>query len=687
MKILRKIMRVSCCLMLCLGLQSPWAAEVATQYRFEGMLPSTQLWDSNHPNGTAIAVALDGSLWRASNINSPIQHVHEDGRLISQFSLVYSIPTNAGYADMDIALAPDGSIWVVINLITYGSFECSDCRQTIQHYSAVGKLIKSVGIGSNKPFTSTSTTSWSSRLAIAADGSLWVTNLGGTHLQHITAEGVLIAKINNPNHATVEDYQRYYSKGVAIASDGSIWVADVPNQQLQHFAADGQFIAALNHYKDKGYEEFAITITGDGSIWIGDQMENGSPLRLQHLHTDGSLIAQFRIDGYQNAPPRLAAATDNSVWLTTNDTVQHIKADGSKIAHYGAGSGIGQFNSPSKLELAPDKSVWVLDANDRLQHFNAQGAFIAEIAKKPLLLIDEHHNDFAVAKDGSLWVLNHGSKIFLQHLSADGQLIDSVTIPEVHGNIATIAIASDGSLWINSKSVNFDIFESYFSKSIVQHFSLDGRVILAFAADEGKIRIAADGSLWINDTHYHIDGSVLGKMPNLSNIRPQADGSLWGLIPDKQRIQHVAADGRLLSEFGSIGAAPGQFKWFSSFAVDAEGIVWVADANLHRIQKFVPKSSSNSPADYDDKNGLLYLDDVAVDGTHYQATLCLQDNAFRLLTLFPPLATYTPTARFDAATNLVSIPLARAFGQDYQAQFKYLGDSLFELTTATPLKP
>ncbi|MFI3137120.1 MAG: hypothetical protein QX197_10130 [Methylococcaceae bacterium] len=48
------------------------------------------------------------------------------------------------------------------------------------------------------------------------------------------------------------------------------------------------------------------------------------------------------------------------------------------------------------------------------------------------------------------------------------------------------------------------------------------------------------------------------------------------------------------------------------------------------------------------------------------------------------LASYTPAARFDAATNLLSIPLARAFGQDYQAQFKYLGDSLFQLQSANP---
>lgn len=139
----------------------------------------------------------------------------------------------------------------------------------------------------------------------------------------------------------------------------------------------------------------------------------------------------------------------------------------------------------------------------------------------------------------------------------------------------------------------------------------------------------------------------------------------------------------MLTQFGSFGAGLGQFKHPQGIAVDANGNVWVADSGNNRIQKFTPKTLPNSPAEYDDQNGLLYLDDVAVEGTHYQATLKLQHGAYRLLTLLPALGAYNPPASFDATTNLLSIPLARAFGQDYQAQFKYLGDSLFQLQSAT----
>ncbi len=75
---------------------------------------------------------------------------------------------------------------------------------------------------------------------------------------------------------------------------------------------------------------------------------------------------------------------------------------------------------------------------------------------------------------------------------------------------------------------------------------------------------------------------------------------------------------------------------------------------------------------------------MAVAGTHYQASLLFQNGVFRVTTLLPALNAYNPAANFDAATNLLSIPLAWAFGQDYQAQFKYLGDSVFQLQSATP---
>ncbi|MCX7088263.1 MAG: hypothetical protein NTV00_09450 [Methylococcales bacterium] len=79
----------------------------------------------------------------------------------------------------------------------------------------------------------------------------------------------------------------------------------------------------------------------------------------------------------------------------------------------------------------------------------------------------------------------------------------------------------------------------------------------------------------------------------------------------------------MLTQFGSFAASPGQFKNPRSIAISAEGRVLVADTGHNRIQKFIPKT-------------------------------------------------------------LLSIPLAHAFGQDYQAQFKYLDDSLFQLQSATP---
>ena len=54
----------------------------------------------------------------------------------------------------------------------------------------------------------------------------------------------------------------------------------------------------------------------------------------------------------------------------------------------------------------------------------------------------------------------------------------------------------------------------------------------------------------------------------------------------KVRIAKLDKDGRFIKHWGSTGSEPGQFKGLKAIAIDAKGLVYVADAGNKRIQVF-----------------------------------------------------------------------------------------------------
>ena len=52
------------------------------------------------------------------------------------------------------------------------------------------------------------------------------------------------------------------------------------------------------------------------------------------------------------------------------------------------------------------------------------------------------------------------------------------------------------------------------------------------------------------------------------------------------RIHRFSADGRLIASWGEPGSGPGQFHVPHGIAVDARGVVWVADRENSRLQRF-----------------------------------------------------------------------------------------------------
>jgi tripartite motif-containing protein 71 len=71
-------------------------------------------------------------------------------------------------------------------------------------------------------------------------------------------------------------------------------------------------------------------------------------------------------------------------------------------------------------------------------------------------------------------------------------------------------------------------------------------------------------------------------------VATDADGNVYVVDGDNDRVQKFAPDGTFLTKWGSTGSGLGQFDSPRVIAVDGQGNVYVSDLLNGRIQKFAP---------------------------------------------------------------------------------------------------
>lgn len=112
-----------------------------------------------------------------------------------------------------------------------------------------------------------------------------------------------------------------------------------------------------------------------------------------------------------------------------------------------------------------------------------------------------------------------------------------------------------------------------------------------YVADYWTSRVAVYG---LDGTLHRLIGRE-GRGPGAFNspggVAVAGDGTLYVADFYNQRVQHLAADGRFLGQWGTtgeVGSGPGEFNYPTDVAIAAAGALVVADGYNDRIQVFAP---------------------------------------------------------------------------------------------------
>jgi streptogramin lyase len=499
---------------------------------------------------SAIATDVEGNLWVTDSGNHRVQKFNQNGEYLYQFGS-YGSGNGQFSSPAGIAVGPNGWIYVIdqgnhrIESFTKdgtylgqkGSYGWNDAQFDEPKGVAIG------GPADGKAFT------------------VLVVDSGNDRVQRFGPLGEFLGKFGSPGSGPG---QLNGPMSLEVDPVGNIWVSDLYNARIQEFSSDGEY---MTQFGGPGTEEGQFTwpvgmaINAKGDMWVTDMNNN----RVQRW-----AIRKYQLSSYLNAfaspgqPGDVAADTQGNLWVASAVGNQLRKYDrkGQLLATYGsAGTGNGQFGTPSALALDAQGNIWVADRqNNRIQKFNPQGEFLLKFGS-----YGAGNGQFngpegiAIDRHGNVWVSDTYNRR-VQKFNPQGQFL-KVAVPTGFdpGQVRTpvgIDVAPNGEIWIADWA----------------------RARVTVVDEEGKlVRLVG------------MYGRDPGEFLNPDGIEVDAHGNVWVGDSALERVQQFESNGNYVAQFGTAGSGQGQFNFAYPMGLDTDskGNLWIADSENNRIQKWV----------------------------------------------------------------------------------------------------
>lgn len=174
-------------------------------------------------------------------------------------------------------------------------------------------------------------------------------------------------------------------RGIAVAPDGSVYVTDSRNHRVQQFGVDGSLIRTWGTFGDQSLgdapmgtfnEPWGIAVAKDGTVYVSDTWNH----RIQKFTPEGKPLKMWGTFGTEETPgalygPRGITITDDGrvfVADTGNKRIMIYDTNGAILGQFGSeGFDLGQFSEPTDVKFDSDGFLYVTDTwNQRIQVFS-----------------------------------------------------------------------------------------------------------------------------------------------------------------------------------------------------------------------------------------------------------------------------------------------------------------------------
>ena len=400
-------------------------------------------------------------------------------------------------------------------------------------------------------------------------------------------------------------------RGVAVDGTGNVYVADTYNHRIQKFTATGTYLTQWGT-NGAGTGQFAyprgVAVDGTGNVYVADR---------------------------------------------DNHRIQKFTATGTYLTQWGTnGTGNGQLNTPEGIAVHGTGNTYIADTyNHRIQKF---------VPAAPSLTIAKSADEGTVVAGATIHY--HVTVTNTGNVPLTGVAVTDAKAPACAGTLTDIAVGSNRVVDctytttlsdigtypntatvdtnetdppVTSNTVNVTVSAAAQSEPppvFVRTWGTTGAGDGQFISPYG-VAVDANGNVYVVDTNnnriqkftstgafltkWGTNGTGNGQFQNPVAVTVDSVGDVYVADYGNHRVQKFTSTGAYLAQWGTQGTGNGQFRYPSGVAVDSSGNVYVADGLNYRVQKFTSTGTYVTKwGSYGTGNGQFnYPWSVAVDAT------------------------------------------------------------------------